>query len=218
MIKLAVFDLDGTLLNTIGDLADACNLTLEHYGHPKRSEEEIEAILGYGVRNLVERIMPEETELTEAELDEALMFYTSEYNKKMLDRTKPYPGVIQLIEKLQEDGVKLAVLSNKYHPNTVDIINHYFKDTFEIVIGDRAGVPRKPDPTSLNEIMNELGVKPEETVYIGDSEADYRVSVNAGVVPAVVTWGFRSREHLEEIGAENLVDNTDQLYQLIKKH
>lgn len=216
MIKLAVFDLDGTLLNTIQDIANSCNYALNELGYPQRSVEEITTFVGNAIFKLIERAIPENIDKTPEKVDEIYDIYKGYYQKHQTDNTVPFEGIPELLDKLRADGIKLAVFSNKTHSATVEIINEIFPDIMEVTMGRREGYPVKPDPTTLLEIMDSCGVKPNETAYIGDSNVDMQVGNNAGAHTFGVSWGYQTVEMLEDAGAKKVVDNPEELYKEIK--
>ena len=196
-MKTAIFDLDGTLLNTLGDLCDSVNCAIVPRGFPAVDEELTRQRVGNGVRRLVERCIPEEKR-TEAMIDECLDDFRTAYNERMMNRTQPYDGIVDMLKKLREQGVSIGVMSNKYDFAAKALVRHYFGDLVQLTLGERPGIPRKPDPTSTLELMHELGGVPETTLYIGDSSTDMQTAGNAGLTAVGVMWGFRSPEELEE--------------------
>ncbi|MGM9613238.1 MAG: HAD-IA family hydrolase [Butyricicoccus sp.] len=205
----AIFDLDGTLLNTLGDLADAVNAAIVPRGLAPATTEQVRQRVGNGIRNLIRLSMPEDT--PDAEIDACLSEFRAYYNDHMMNRTVPYDGVADVLRAFKEAGLRIAVLSNKYDPASKALIAHFFPGLVDLTFGERPGVPRKPDPTSCREAMDVLGVKPEQTIYIGDSAVDMNTAKNAGVDSIGVTWGFRSREVLIESGAGVLADTPYEL-------
>lgn len=205
----AIFDLDGTLLNTLGDLNAAVNAGLNGHGYPSITVEQTRERVGNGIRSLMQRSLPESTD--DATIDACLTDFRAYYEAHLHDLTHPYEGIPALVQSLHKLGIKTAVLSNKYDPASKQLIAHFFPGLIDLTFGERPGVPRKPDPTSVNEAMSLLGVTPEETLYIGDSGVDMQTAKNAGLTAAGVTWGFRSREVLLESGADVLIDDPSQL-------
>lgn len=213
MKQAIIFDLDGTLLNTLGDLRQAANAALRLRGLPPRSLEEIQRFIGNGVRNLMRRCLPEGA--SDAEIDAALADFKQYYGAHLYDSTVPYDGVPELLCALRKRGVKVGVLSNKLDAATQELIRHYFPGQADVVFGEHSGVPRKPDPTSCHMVMEQLGVQPEHVLYVGDSGVDMQTARNAGLTAIGVTWGFRSRDVLLENGAHALVDRPAQILQLL---
>ncbi len=214
MKQAVIFDLDGTLLNTLADLREAVNMALLQRGLPPRSLEEIRMFVGNGIRNLMKRCLPEGS--AEPEIDGALDDFRCYYYAHLHDKTQPYDGIPELVEELNRRGIRLAVLSNKVDEASKELIQYFFGSRFDIVFGERAGVPRKPDPTSCREVLTLLRVPPEDVLYVGDSGVDMQTAHNAGLYAVGVTWGFRSREVLEENGAQVLIDRPDQLLSLLE--
>lgn len=213
--RLVIFDLDGTLLDTIGDLAASCNHILERFGHPTHATDDYRMFVGNGIAKLVERALP--AECREAEYVEQVRVAFVEYYKvHIADYTHPYDGVCQLIDELCARGVQVAVASNKFHEGTCSLIDKFFGlERFVAVYGQRVGVPIKPDPTVVDEILRDADVMREEVLYVGDSDVDMRTAAAAGVRSVGVTWGFRSREELTEAGAMYLVDQAEKILNLL---
>lgn len=213
MKHAVIFDLDGTLLNTLGDLRAATNHALEVRGLPPHSMEEIRQFIGNGIRLLICRAMPEGT--PEAEIDAALDDFKAYYAAHIHDRTVPYDGIPQLLTALRKRGIKVAVLSNKIDSASQQLIEYFFPEKTDVVFGEHVGVPRKPDPTSCRMVMQQLGVQPEQVLYVGDSGTDMQTAKNAGLYAVGVTWGFRSKEVLLEYGADILVHRPEQILQIL---
>ena len=213
--KLAIFDLDGTLLDTLDDLADAVNHALNVYSLPLRTRDEVCSFIGNGARMLIIHAVGEN-----ADADTTLAVFSefSTYYKTHGDiKTKPYDGVIDMLNKLKASGVKLAMLSNK-PDHAVQILNkQYFGDIFDFAAGERAGVPRKPAPDAINAILADFNVSAAESVYIGDSDVDVDVAKNADMNCISVSWGFRDADFLREHGATCIVSSTDALFDEITK-
>lgn len=213
MKHAVIFDLDGTLLNTLGDLRAATNHALEVRGLPPHSMEEIRQFIGNGIRLLIRRAMPEGT--PEAEIDAALDDFKAYYAAHIHDRTVPYDGISQLLTALRKRGIKVAVLSNKIDSASQQLIEYFFPGKTDVVFGEHVGVPRKPDPTSCRMVMQRLGVQPEQVLYVGDSGTDMQTAKNAGLYAVGVTWGFRSKEVLLKCGADVLVHRPEQILQIL---
>ena len=213
MKHAVIFDLDGTLLNTLGDLRAATNHALEVRGLPPHSMEEIRQFIGNGIRLLICRAMPEGT--PEAEIDAALDDFKAYYAAHIHDRTVPYDGIPQLLTALRKRGIQVAVLSNKIDSASQQLIDYFFPEKTDVVFGEHVGVPRKPDPTSCRMVMQQLGVQPEQVLYVGDSGTDMQTAKNAGLYAVGVTWGFRSKEVLLKYGADVLVHRPEQILQIL---
>lgn len=196
-MKVVIFDLDGTLLNTIADLAAAANHALTALGFPRRGEEECIRFVGNGVTKLLERALPDGAKTPE-NVERMREEFFKYYDEHLWDKTTVYPGITELLEALQTQGALLAVASNKYQSATERLVKHFFPQIhFLDVLGQRDGVPVKPDPDIVHEILLSAGVKKEDVLYVGDSDVDMQTAQNAGVRVCAVTWGFRSRELLE---------------------
>ncbi len=208
-----IFDLDGTLLNTLGDLTAAINSVLTTHGYPTMDSEQVRKNVGNGIRNLVTRCLPEgAAEDTVRRCTEQMIDY---YSKHLSQHTRPYDGVSTAVKTLDEAGLKIAVLSNKFDAGTRKLINQFFPARIDLALGERPNVPRKPDPTAVFEIMQKLGADPETTAYVGDSATDMQTAKNAGLLAIGVTWGFRSREDLEQGGADIVISHPSELSALL---
>ena len=215
MVKLVIFDLDGTLLNSLDDLAASTNYALQKHGYPTHELIKYREFVGNGINKLLERALPEGTRTEEniLKIREDFMAY---YAVHKADYTAPYPGITDLLEALKKRTIFLAVASNKYHSATIALIPHYFgKDTFDFVYGQREGISVKPDPTIVFDILKEAGIKREDTLYVGDSGVDMQTALNSGIVSVGVTWGFRSAEELKENGAIHIVDHPSEILKLL---
>ena len=219
MTKLAIFDLDGTLLNTIEDLGTACNHALEMCGYPKREMCEYNMLVGRGIYNLFRGALPE-GHRDEEEVMKMKDFFIPWYDAHKCDLTRPYDGIQALLDAIAAKGIKLAVASNKYQDGTEKLVRHYFPECdFVSVLGQRDGMPIKPDPEIVLEIMRAAGITDKSAVvYAGDSDVDMLTGRNAGVRTVGVTWGFRSRRILEEAGARRLISHPGELTEFLKEN
>ena len=209
-----VFDLDGTLLNTIDDLADAGNWVCARRGWPVHTADEYKYMVGNGIPKLVERFTPEALRTPEV-LAGALAEFSARYDAHKEDRTAPYPGIPEAVDALERAGVVTAVLSNKAHPMARAVVERYFPGRFRDVQGALEGAPLKPDPTLLRALLARLGAHPERTLFVGDSGVDIRTARNAGLAGCGVLWGFRGREELLEAGAWTLTETPEELARLV---
>lgn len=207
--KLAIFDLDGTILDTLEDLADATNFALREHGYPERTIEEVRRFVGNGIRRLIERAVP--GELTTEEIDRVHNTFSAYYQQHCADKTRPYEGILQLLERLRAAGCLTAVVSNKADAAVQPLCRHYYKGLFDYAVGERAGIRRKPAPDSVQEVLRRLRVDPADAVYIGDSEVDIQTAANAGLDSIIVTWGFRERTFLESQGGRRFVDRPEEI-------
>ena len=211
--RAAVFDLDGTLLNTLADLADSGNELLASYGMAPHPEPAFRYFVGNGSRKLMERILPGKSP---EQIDEALARYKAIYEKHLTAKTTPYAGISETLSALKARGVRMAVCTNKHISAAEALIRKYFPaDTFDAFEGDRPGVPRKPDPAHVRIVLEKMGVMPEETVYLGDSGVDMQTAVNAGALPVGVLWGFREKDELMENGAQILLSKPSELLEKV---
>lgn len=211
---LIIFDLDGTLLNTIGDLAEAANVMLRKRNLPQHTYEEYCTFVGNGIMRLVERALPEELRTAEsvaAARQDFLSYYIDHIDRK----TKPYEGIVQLLNDLQAAGVSLAVASNKFQAGTGELIHRFFPEIgWVAVYGQRPDVPLKPDPAVVEEILSGVNIPRERILYVGDSGVDIETAHRAGIKAVGVTWGFRSRSELEAAGADRIVDRAEEILSL----
>lgn len=211
--KLAVFDMDGTILDTLDDLTDSVNFALSKSGFSKHTREEVCSFVGNGIRKLIERAVSEGTET--AVIDKVHSDFTEYYKTHCADKTRPYNGIIELLEKLREAGCKTAVVSNKADYAVQELCRQYFDGLFDAAAGERKGISKKPAPDSVFEILRQLGTEKADAVYIGDSDVDIETAHNAGMDSIIVDWGFRKREFLKEHGAECIVSNTKEIAEII---
>ncbi len=213
MYKAVIFDLDGTLLDTLGDLHAAVNYALSVFGFPLRSLDEVRRFIGNGVVKLMQRATPENTD---AETDrKCLEAFREHYLIHMRDMTAPYEGVISLIKELRSRGIKTAVVSNKLHEAVCELCEDYFPGLIDEAIGVSVESERKPSPVNVYKAFEKMGVTAEECIYIGDSEVDVQTAHNAGVKCIGVTWGFRDNDELIKAGAEIIADSCDDILNII---
>lgn len=212
MIKLVIFDLDGTLLDTRADIADACNHALRMCGYPERKLEEYNMLVGRGILNLFRGALPEEArnEETVMRMKEIFVPY---YNEHIDNLTKPYDGIMKMLDSLTEAGIHLAIASNKYQAGTELLASKYFKShRFSSILGQRDGKPIKPDPGIIMEAMEAIpGIRLDDIVYCGDSDVDMQTGINAGVRTIGVTWGFRTRDELSAYKPWLMVEKPEEI-------
>ena len=214
MYQTVIFDLDGTLLDTIEDLTAAGNWVCRKNGWPEHTVEEFKAMVGQGMRSLVTQLMPERRR-SPLMITYTLTIYMDRYGAHCLEKTKPYPGIPELLQKMKEAGIQMAVCSNKSDQFSREIIAHFFPDAFQIVRGKLEGVPVKPDPAGTLAVMRQLGADPATTLFVGDSSTDVTTGKNIGSATCAVSWGFRSRESLVEAGADTVADTVEELEAVI---
>jgi len=214
MYSLAIFDLDGTLLNTIVDLANACNYALRTCELPEHPVNTYKTFVGDGVYKLIERMLPD-NKRDDLFVQNVKTIFDTYYAQHSLDHTKPYEGIVSLLTRLQSLGIRCAVASNKPHEYTKELVQLMFENKIELAFGQRAGIPTKPDPTIVLEILEYFHVSPKECIYVGDSGVDMYTAQNAGITSVGVLWGFRTREELLGAGAHFVVNDTESLEQLI---
>lgn len=217
MKKLVIFDLDGTLLNTIADLGNSTNYALERLGYPIHDIPSYCFRVGNGINKLFERALPEGSQ-TEANVLKVRKFFMEYYNLHCADETRPYPGIPQLLEALQGRGISMAVASNKYQEASSILMRHYFPNIpFVAVFGQRDGIERKPNPAVVFEIMKIARVNASDVLYVGDSGVDMETALNAGVTACGVTWGFRPESELQKFHPAYVVDSPEAILSLLDK-
>lgn len=209
-----IFDLDGTLLNTLADLAAATNHALAEHKLPQRTTDEVRRFVGNGIHKLIERAVPADTP---AELqEEVFASFNIYYKEHCADSTRPYEGVPQLLQQLRTAGCRTAIVSNKADYGVQALAKQYFDGQLDAACGERAGIAKKPAPDMLLAIMRQLKAEPASTIYIGDSDTDLDTARNAGVACIGACWGFRGRAFLEAHGAKLLAENVGDIWELIK--
>lgn len=209
MYNTYIFDLDGTLLSTLGDLAASCNYALRTNGLPERTIDEVRQFVGNGVKKLMERAIP--GGLDNYKFDKTYADFRQHYMQHNLDTTKPYDGVMEMLEELRKRGKKVAVVSNKFYAATQELCRYFFGDLVPVAIGEREDIRKKPAPDTVLEAMRQLGVTAERAVYIGDSDVDIDTARNSGMPCISVLWGFRDKEFLLEHGATTLVSTPEEI-------
>ncbi len=212
--NVAVFDMDGTILDTLEDLKNSVNFALRGAGFPERTLDEIRTFVGNGIRLLVERSVPEGTSAEKT--DECFAVFKKHYAEHSLDKTRPYDGITALLENLRARGVKTAVVSNKIDSAVQELCATFFDGLFDASVGEREGVARKPAPDSVFTALKEMNVTAENAVYIGDSEVDVATARNSGLPCIAVLWGFRSKELLEKLTPEYIVEKPEQILGIIE--
>ncbi len=206
-----IFDLDGTLLDTLGDLAASVNYALRSYGLPEHSRDEVRMMVGNGVRLLMERAVPGGA--AHPLFDEVFAAFRQHYMEHSLDTTRPYEGIVDVLHELRRRGCRTAVVSNKFDAATKSLCRHFFADSVEVAIGEHeaAGIRKKPAPDTVNEALRQLGVSREEAVYVGDSDVDVATAKNSGIPCISVLWGFRDKDFLLAHGATTFVRHPAEL-------
>ena len=213
MKTVILFDLDGTLLDSLGDLTDSTNYTLAQYGCPPRTPDEIRSFIGNGAEYLIRMALPGLE--SDPPVAEALATYKAYYATHARIKTKPYDGVLDMLRALRSAGVKTALVSNKADFAVQALAKDYFEGLFDVALGERADIPRKPAPDMVRHVLHALGETADTAVFIGDSDVDVKTAQNAGTDGIFVTWGFRDAGCLQAAGATNLVSSTDELLDAI---
>lgn len=218
MIKAVIFDLDGTLLDTLEDLWDSTNAALAQYGYPARTIEEVRAFVGNGVKNLMLRALGIKEPGECPQFEEVFAAFKAHYAVHSNDCTKAYSGVKELLQKLREAGIAMAIVSNKLDAAVKQLNEIYFAQDISVAIGENeaAGIRKKPAPDTVLAALDELGVSAGEAVYVGDSEVDIATAKNSGLPCISVTWGFRDRECLVSNGAECFCDTPEEVWEAVK--
>ncbi len=211
--QLIIFDLDGTILDTLDDLMISTNAALTACGFPARSREEIRRFVGNGISNLMHRAVPEGT--PEPEIAQVHTAFTAHYREHCADHTRPYPGIPELIEALRQDGRQIAVVSNKADYAVQELCAQYFPGLIDLAAGEREGVRRKPEPDPVYDVLGRLDLPKDQAVYIGDSEVDIETAQNAGLDSVIVEWGFRDKAFLAGLGAEIFAADPEELRSLL---
>lgn len=210
MIKTVIFDLDGTLLNTLEDLKESTNFALCRFGYQKRTLDEVRCFVGNGVRKLIERAVPENCK----NVDECLEVFKKNYSENMYNHTHPYNGILEMLEELHKENLKIGVVSNKFDSAVKDLCKKYFGNLIDAAIGQCDDVPKKPAPDGVLKAMKILNSDKSSTLYAGDSDVDVQTAHNAGLKCIGVTWGFRTRDYLN--GADFIVDNPDEILKIVR--
>ena len=212
MYQSVIFDLDGTLLNTLDDLTDSVNAALSAFRLPEKTSDDVRLAVGNGGRNLMRRVIPGGE--THPAFQEILDYYVPYYENHCRIKTRPYDGVMELLAGLRQKGVGMAIVSNKGDGAVQELAAQYFCGIIDQAVGERDGIRRKPSPDSVLEAMRLLGSSPKETLYVGDSEVDHTTAANAGLDLALVTWGFRDRDTLSGLHPKYLIDHPGDLLHL----
>lgn len=211
--QTVIFDLDGTLTDTIGDLHAAVNFALRRCGYPERTLPQVKSFVGNGVKRLIDLSVPENT--SEENSAECLGVFKKYYSENSCVLTKPYDGILPMLERLKKEGAKTAVVTNKMHEAAVDIVNLFFGELIDVTIGQIDGVAQKPEPDGIYAVLQNLGAQKETAIYVGDSEVDCITAKNANIPCIGVTWGFRGREVLAAHGADFIVDKVEEIVGIV---
>ncbi|MCI8332490.1 MAG: HAD-IIIA family hydrolase [Clostridiales bacterium] len=211
--ECALFDLDGTLLDTLTDLQNSVNAALTQFDFPTRTYNEIRCFVGHGVKKLIERSLPPYCSAPQCE--QVFQFFMQHYKHHLADHTKAYDGVLAMLQKLQQANVRVAIVSNKADAAVQDLCQHYFDGLYLLAVGAKENVRKKPYPDAVNQVMQSLSAQPDKTVYIGDSEVDIETAQNAGIRCISVAWGFRTSDELSAARAETIVTTPQEILDLI---
>ena len=214
-LQAFIFDLDGTLLDTLGDLAASVNYALQTCGMPQHSIDDVRRFVGNGVRLLMERAVPDGA--ANPRFEEAFSTFRQHYMQHSLDTTHPYDGIMEMLRALRQRGYRTAVVSNKFYAATQELCQHFFADSIEVAIGEHEaeGIRKKPAPDTVNEALRQLGVSREHAVYVGDSDVDVATAAASGMPCISVLWGFRDREFLIAHGATRFINQPSELLTIL---
>lgn len=212
---LIIFDMDGTILNTLEDLKNSLNYVLQQAGYQTRTLEEVRTFVGNGIRKTIERALPSDIE--EEKVDELFSLFMDYYAIHNTDNTKPYNGVIELLKELKHLGYKTAVVSNKQNSAVKSLCKKFFTGLFDVEIGEKENIAKKPEPDEVNEVLKILNIDRTKSIYIGDSEVDIQTAQNSKMKSIIVDWGFRDRKFLYEHGAKVIVSNPSEILNIINK-
>ncbi len=216
MKKLIIFDLDGTLINTIADLAQSTNYALAQLGYPTHEEAKYKFMVGNGINKLFERALPE-ADRNEINILKVREKFIPHYDNHNSDKSLPYEGISKLLNQLHSDNIKIAVASNKYQSATSKLIDFYFPEIhFEAVLGQREGFKPKPDPSIIYDILKTTHVEKKDVLYVGDSGVDMQTALNAEVTSCGVSWGFRPRKELEEFKPDYIIDQPEEILKIVQ--
>lgn len=212
MKKTVIFDLDGTLLNTLDDLADSTNYALSKFGYPTRTIDEVRQFVGNGVAKLIERAIPEGK--NNPNFEKCLAIFKENYAQNMYNKTAPYNGIIEMLSNLKSKGIKIAVVSNKFDLAVKELCKKYFEGFIDFAAGENEaqGIKKKPAPDTVISVLNEFNFAPEDAVYVGDSDVDIMTAKNSKMPCISVTWGFRDEKFLLENGATILINVPSEIY------
>jgi len=216
MITCLIFDLDGTLLNTLEDLCDSVNFALSKFGYPEKSLEEVRCAVGNGVNVLFERVLPEGK--CNPNFDLVVTTFKDNYKNNMCNKTKPYEGIIEVLKVLKDKGIQTAVVSNKFDDAVKSLCKRYFGDLIQVAIGENelAGIRKKPAPDSVFKVIEELHVDVEKVLYVGDSETDVQTAKNAEIGCIGCIWGFRDKNILQNEGARYIIESPKEILDIVK--
>ena len=214
-IKYIIFDMDGTLLDSLTDLQNTLNYCFSKEGFPEKTYQEVRSFVGNGLRKLIERAVPQGTK--EEKIDQILEVFKPHYMAHCMDFTAPYEGVVEMLAQLKEAGYKMAIVSNKADEALKHLSEQFFGEYIDVAIGERAGMNKKPAPDLVYLAMEEIGATKENTVYIGDSEVDYQTAVNSGLKCISVLWGFRDKDLLESYGAKCFANTPNDVVKMLEE-
>lgn len=216
MIKLLIFDLDGTLLNTLEDLTDSTNYALKYFDYPQRTIEEVRNFVGNGVAKLIERAIPNGK--NNENFDKCLEIFKENYAKNMNNKTAPYNGIVELLQNLKSKNYKIAVVSNKFDAAVKELCKKYFPNLIDIAAGEneKLGIKKKPAPDTVNQVLEKFKIPNTQAIYIGDSEVDIMTAQNAQMPCISVTWGFKDKDFLLKNNAKIIINSPDEIISILE--
>lgn len=214
-VKAIIFDLDGTLIDSLEDIADSVNEVLQEYHYPLHTVEDYRSLVGYGANSLVRMALPESS--SEDQVQEAFEKYQKVYSRNWNKKSRPYDGICDLLELLKRKEIKISVLTNKIHSLALPVMDYFFPEfTFDVIRGEVEGIPKKPDPQGAISIAEKLSISSENIIFLGDTGVDMKTAVNAGMIPVGALWGFREARELKETGAQYLIRHPMEMVSLLE--
>ena len=209
--RAVIFDLDGTLLNTLDDLTDSINYTLLHFNFPQKTTEQVRQYVGNGVSKLIERAIPDGK--NNPNFENCIETFKKHYKENMLNKTKPYEGILSVLEQIKKHGIKMAVVSNKFDDAVKELCNKYFAELIDFCAGEneQSGIRKKPAPDTVLKVLKQFNLSPKQVIYAGDSEVDIQTAQNSGIECISVLWGFKNKEFLLDNEAKILISKPDEI-------
>ena len=214
MIKGVIFDLDGTLLNTLGDLTNAVNYSLSKYNLAPLSNEKVRSYIGSGIKELMKKALNDDS----IDIDEALKYFKYHYERNIDKLTVPYEGIIDLLKELKENGYKIAIVSNKYQEGVERLTHKFFEKHINICYGNMSNIPVKPNITTTNMALNKMGITNKECLFVGDSNIDALTAKNANMKFVYVSWGYKDYQYVKDIGIDYVINNANELLNILKEN
>lgn len=216
MIKIVIFDLDGTLINTLEDLTDSTNFALNYFSYPPKTTAQIKSYIGNGVSKLIERAIPDGKD--NKNFEKCLELFKKNYSQNMYNKTHPYQGILNMLKDLKSDGYKIAVVSNKFDIAVKELCNKYFPDLIDFSSGEdeKNGIKKKPAPDTVLKVLNKFNYKNSEAIYVGDSEVDIQTARNCNIKSISVSWGYKTTDFLIQNNAQTIINTPNELIEILK--